>query len=259
MNETNIKEEKEMEIDLLSLFSYLIGKWKTLLIAAIIGGVLALTYTMLQTPMYQSSSMLLILSRTSDTANNNATASTSDFQIGTQLIEDLSVIATSDAVMEEVAKAVQQQNHLTLTTSEITSMVNVKVQDNTRILEISATNADPEVAYTIAETMTTKTSEQMAEITQTNPATVIAQPKIADEPVDNGMTKNLAIGILLGLVLVGGIYTVKFLVNDRIQDEDDIEKYLEAGVLAVIPLDKELEQFSKNNKARDRKGSRHKR
>ncbi len=257
MNETNIKEEKEMEIDLLSLFSYLIGKWKTLLIAAVIGGVLALAYTMLQTPMYQSSSMLLILSRTSET-NNSTTTSTSDFQIGTQLIEDLSVIATSDAVMEEVAKAVQEQNNLTLTTAEITDMVNVKVQDNTRILEISATNADPDVAYTIAETMTTKTSEQMAEITQTNPATVIAEPKIADEPVDNGMTKNLAIGILLGLVLVGGIYTVKFLVNDRIQDEDDIEKYLEVGVLAVIPLDKELEQFSKNSKAHDKKG-RHKR
>ena len=257
MNETNIKEEKEMEIDLLSLFSYLIGKWKTLLIAAVIGGVLALAYTMLQTPMYQSSSMLLILSRTSET-NNSTTTSTSDFQIGTQLIEDLSVIATSDAVMEEVAKAVQEQNDLTLTTAEITDMVTVKVQDNTRILEISATNADPDVAYTIAETMTTKTSEQMAEITQTNPATVIAEPKIADEPVDNGMTKNLAIGILLGLVLVGGIYTVKFLVNDRIQDEDDIEKYLEVGVLAVIPLDKELEQFSKNSKAHDKKG-RHKR
>lgn len=256
MNETNIKEEKEMEIDLLSLFSYLIGKWKTLLIAAVIGGVLALAYTMLQTPMYQSSSMLLILSRTSET-NNSTTTSTSDFQIGTQLIEDLSVIATSDAVMEEVAKAVQEQNNLTLTTAEITDMVTVKVQDNTRILEISATNADPDVAYTIAETMTTKTSEQMAEITQTNPATVIAEPKIADEPVDNGMTKNLAIGILLGLVLVGGVYTVKFLVNDRIQDEDDIEKYLEVGVLAVIPLDKELEQFSKNSKAHDKKG-RHK-
>ena len=258
MNETNIKEEKEMEIDLLSLFSYLIGKWKTLLIAAVIGGVLALAYTLLQTPMYQSSSMLLILSRTAET-NNNATASTSDFQIGTQLIEDLSVIATSDAVMEEVAKAVQEENNIALTTDEITDMVTVKVQDNTRILEISALNADPDVAYTIAETVTTKTSEQMAEITQTNPATVIAQPKIADEPVDNGMTKNLAIGILLGLVLVGGIYTVKFLINDRIQDEDDIEKYLEAGVMAVIPLDKELEQFSKNNKAHDRKGSRHKR
>lgn len=258
MNETNIKEEKEMEIDLLSLFSYLIGKWKTLLIAAVIGGVLALAYTMLQTPMYQSSSMLLILSRTSEATNNSTTTSTSDFQIGTQLIEDLSVIATSDAVMEEVAKAVQEQNNLTLTTAEITDMVSVKVQDNTRILEISATNADPDVAYTIAETMTTKTSEQMAEITQTNPATVIAEPKIADEPVDNGMTKNLAIGILLGLVLVGGIYTVKFLINDRIQDEDDIEKYLETGVLAVIPLDKELEQFSKNSKAHDKKG-RHKR
>lgn len=252
MNETNIKEEKEMEIDLLSLFSYLIGKWKTLLIAAVIGGVLALAYTLLQTPMYQSSSMLLILSRTAET-NNNATTSTSDFQIGTQLIEDLSVIATSDAVMEEVAKAVQEENNIALTTDEITDMVTVKVQDNTRILEISALNADPDVAYTIAETMTTKTSEQMAEITQTNPATVIAEPKIADEPVDNGMTKNLAIGILLGIVLVGGIYTVKFLINDRIQDEDDIEKYLETSVLAVIPLDKELEQFSKASKAHDKK------
>lgn len=64
MNKDQLKEEKEMEIDLLSLFFYLIQKWKILLLGAIIGGILAEGMTLLKTPMYQSTSTLYMLSKT---------------------------------------------------------------------------------------------------------------------------------------------------------------------------------------------------
>ena len=39
MNNKMVKEEKEMEIDLLSLFFFLLDKWKILLLGAVIGAV----------------------------------------------------------------------------------------------------------------------------------------------------------------------------------------------------------------------------
>lgn len=69
MNKDQLKEEKEMEIDLLSLFFYLIQKWKILLLGAIIGGILAEGMTLLKTPMYQSTSTLYMLSN-KDTESN---------------------------------------------------------------------------------------------------------------------------------------------------------------------------------------------
>ena len=48
------KEEKEMEIDLVSLFFYLLDKWKLLFLGAVVGVVLAGALVFFQTPMYQT-------------------------------------------------------------------------------------------------------------------------------------------------------------------------------------------------------------
>lgn len=48
------KEENEMEIDLVSLFFYLIDKWKLLFLGAVVGVVLAGALVFFQTPMYES-------------------------------------------------------------------------------------------------------------------------------------------------------------------------------------------------------------
>lgn len=78
MNKDQLKEEKEMEIDLLSLFFYLIQKWKILLLGAIIGGILAEGMTLLKTPMYQSTSTLYMLSKTT------SITSMADLQLGSE-------------------------------------------------------------------------------------------------------------------------------------------------------------------------------
>ena len=58
------KEENEMEIDLVSLFFYLIDKWKLLFLGAVVGVVLAGALVFFQTPMYESNSPLYVLSKT---------------------------------------------------------------------------------------------------------------------------------------------------------------------------------------------------
>ena len=50
------KEENEMEIDLVSLFFYLLDKWKLLFLGAVVGVVLAGALVFFQTPMYESNS-----------------------------------------------------------------------------------------------------------------------------------------------------------------------------------------------------------
>lgn len=57
--------------------------------------------------------------------------------------------------------------------------------------------------------------------------------------------EKLAMGIVLGIFLVGMVLTIRFIMNDKIQTEEDIEDYLETSVLAVIPVDKELAYYSK--------------
>lgn len=65
-------------------------------------------------------------------------------------------------------------------------------------------------------------------------------------------------GIVIGLILVGIILTVRFIMNDKIQTEEDIQTYLDATVLAIIPVDKELAYYSKQEEKTE-KGRHHSR
>ena len=231
MNKDQLKEEKEMEIDLLSLFFYLIQKWKILLLGAIIGGILAEGMTLLKTPMYQSTSTLYMLSKTT------SITSMADLQLGSELSSDFTIIASSKPVVDAAVESLKEDKNITLTRGQIKNMLSVANKEDTRMLSITVTSDDPELSYEVADAVTTAAVAQMAAITQTDPPTIVEHPEVASGAMDNGMRKNLAVGILAGLVLVAAIYVILYMMNDRIQTEEDIQSYLDATVLGVIPVD----------------------
>ncbi|MBS5190343.1 MAG: polysaccharide export protein [Lachnospiraceae bacterium] len=246
MNKDQLKEEKEMEIDLLSLFFYLIQKWKILLLGAIIGGILAEGMTLLKTPMYQSTSTLYMLSKTT------SITSMADLQLGSELSSDFTIIASSKPVVDAAVESLKEDKNITLTRGQIQNMLSVANKEDTRMLSITVTSYDQELSYEEADAVTTAAVAQMAAITQTDPPTIVEHPEVASDAMDNGMRKNLAVGILAGLVLVAAIYVILYMMNDRIQTEEDIQTYLDATVLGVIPVDKELAYYSKQEEKNEK-------
>ena len=246
MNKDQLKEEKEMEIDLLSLFFYLIQKWKILLLGAIIGGILAEGMTLLKTPMYQSTSTLYMLSKTT------SITSMADLQLGSELSSDFTIIASSKPVVDAAVESLKEDKNITLTRGQIQNMLSVANKEDTRMLSITVTSDDPELSYEVADAVTTAAVAQMAAITQTDPPTIVEHPEVASDAMDNGMRKNRAVGILAGLVLVAAIYVILYMMNDRIQTEEDIQTYLDATVLGVIPVDKELAYYSKQEEKNEK-------
>lgn len=246
MNNNQVKEETEMQIDLVNLFFYLIQKWKILLLGAIIGGVLAEGMTLMKTPMYQSTSTLYMLSKTT------SITSVADLQLGTELSSDFTVIASSKPVIDAAVETLKTEHDITLTRGQIQGMLSVANRQDTRMLSITITSDDPQLSYEVADAVTTAAVAQMASITQTEPPTIVEHPEVASSAVDNGMRKNLMIGILAGLVIVGAIFVIMYMMNDRIQTEEDVMTYLDATVLGVIPVDKELADYSKKEEKSDK-------
>lgn len=113
MENNSVREEKEMEIDLVSLFFYLIGKWKILLLGGIIGGILAGAIVFFQTPMYESNSTLYVLSKTT------SITSMADLQLGTELTSDFTVIATSKPVIDGAIDELKSKKKIKMTREEI--------------------------------------------------------------------------------------------------------------------------------------------
>lgn len=221
-----------------SLFFYLIDKWKLLFLGAVVGVVLAGHWCFSRPRCTNRTQPCMCCPK------STSITSITDLQVGTELTSDFSVIATSKPVIDGAIKTLKKDN-IKLTRKEIKKMLTVANKTDTRMLSITVTSDDAKLSCAVADAITDAAVDQMASITQTDPPTIVEHPEVASAPVDNGMMKKLAMGIVLGIFLVGMVLTIRFIMNDKIQTEEDIEDYLETSVLAVIPVDKELAYYSK--------------
>ena len=131
------------EIDLVELLYRLIEKWKIIVLACVLGALIAGVYTIyFVTPMYTATSKLYVVNA-KDSAIN-----LSDLQIGNYLASDYTEVFSNWHVHEMVL----QRLGLDYTYSELAGMVSVTNPQDTRILYINVVSADPQEAKDLADT-----------------------------------------------------------------------------------------------------------
>ena len=237
----------EDTIDLLELARVLLKKWWLILLSAVFGGALALlvTITMIN-PQYQSNAMLYILSKTT------TVTSLADLQLGSELTADFEVIAKSKPVLDSAIEKLKTESDKKFTRDELNQMLSVSNKSDTRILVISATSTDPTDASLVANAVAEATAEQMAYIMKSDEPTTVEKAEVESTPVSPSLKKNLLMGILAGMVLACGVLVVGYLMNDTINTEDDIKRYLDAPTLIIIPAEKVL--LKKKNEDGNKEG-----
>lgn len=223
------KQDEEMEIDLLELFQAMIHKLWLILLLLVLGAGLAFGATkLLITPMYTASSEIYILTKTT------TVTSLADIQMGAQITSDFAVLAKSRPVVENVIKEL----HLDYTYEEVVSMISTENPSDTRILRINVQNADAELAKEMANTFAEETAERVAYIMTTDKPKVVEEAVTPKHPSSPSVGKNTVLGGLLGMVLAMAVITVLYLMNDTIQTEEDVRKYLDLHTLAAVPMEK---------------------
>lgn len=244
MNNNSIDMQEE-EIDLLELLHCFLRKWWLFLIGGVVGGLIFFLVTFfLITPVYESSATIYILSKTT------SISAALDMTTGEKLAEDFTIIATSHPVLDDAAKQIKQDTGKDITREQMEKMVTVS-DDATRLLVITATSDDPETAALVANAVAAQTSEKMADITKTDAPTTVESAEAAEEPSSPNVLKDTAIGIVVGIGVIGLVLLIDFLMNDRIISEEDIEKYLGLSTLAALP-DRDPHETKNRNRKRSR-------
>lgn len=223
------RDDEETEIDLLELFQAMLHKlWLIILLLVLGAGVAFGATKLLITPMYTASSEIYILTKTT------SVTSLADIQMGAQITSDFAVLATSRPVVENVIKELD----LDYTYEQVVSMVSTENPSNTRILRINVENADAELAKDMANAFGEETAERVAYIMTTDKPKVVEEAVTPKSPSSPSVVKNTALGGLLGMVIAMGIITIIYLMNDTIQTEEDVRKYLDLHTLAAVPMEK---------------------
>lgn len=238
--------EEEDTIDLLELFFVLWQKAWVLLLSLLIGALAAGLWTQFMiTPQYQASSMIYIFSKSS------SLTSLADLQIGTQLTGDFQIFATSRPVIEKVIRELD----LDATYEQLTKIVEISNPGNSRILQITVTHPDPQLAADISNEMADVLRDRVAEVTNSDRPTIVENAVAPTKKYSPSLLKNVAVGGVLCLCIAGGVIVLLYLLDDTIQSEEDVERYLGMNVLAAIPMDSTQTEEKGPNKFRRRRGS----
>lgn len=218
------------QIDLVRLATELLKKWWLILCISLIGAVGMGAYTVfLVTPMYQSQAMIFVLSSTT------SITSLADIQVGSTLTSDFVVIAKSKPVLDTVIETVKEDTGVTLTRSQVSGALSVTNDSDTRILTITATWEDPEIACAIANAAREATAQAIADIMISDLPTTVEYAEVSDTPVSPSLTRNVMMGFLAGFVLICAILSIGIIMNDNICTEEDLEKYFGVPTLVSIP------------------------
>ena len=236
--------EDRVEIDLLELLFAFRRRILWIVLAAILGGGISFAGTrVLMTPMYESTTTMLVL--TSETT----LSSLSELQLGTQLTNDYEILTKSRAVLETVIENL----NLNLGYEQLNNMVSISNPEDSRIMEITLTYPDPEEAKTIVDEIASVTSEFIGDQMEGILPKIIDQGEVPSGPSSPSVSRNTLLGTLLGIVVSCGIITVITVMDDTIKTEEDIEYYLGIPTLASVPDRKDY--IGGKKKARNRKKS----
>ncbi len=217
---------EEDSIDLLELLFVIRRHILSIAITALLGGVLALLYTMfIITPVFTSTSTMLVMTK------ETTFESLADLQMGTQLTNDYKVLISSRPVLEEVIFNL----NLEMDFNQLRSAIKINNPSNTRIIEMTVSNSDPTLSMEIVNELARVSSEYIGDKMEIVPPKIIEDGIIPTHKTSPSNSKNLMIGILAGGVIAAGFWIIRYLMDDTIKTEEDVEKYFNLPVLAVVP------------------------
>ncbi|MGN0659756.1 MAG: YveK family protein [Emergencia sp.] len=241
-------EEDVMEIDLLELLLAIRERIAVILATALICAGVAAGYSFfIAQPVYQSTSRLYIQ------AQDSSTISLSELQVSSTLAHDCVEMIQSQSIAEDVIDNLG----LDVEVKDLQRCLSVTNPEETRIINITIEGNDPEQITEIANEFASVSRARISEVMKTDKPQIWEKATVPDKPIKPSKRKNVMMGFLLGGVAAGLAVIILFLLNDTIRSQEEIEKYLELNLLAVIPL--EGEKKRKGFFARLRRNGRKKR
>lgn len=215
----------EKTIDLGNLMTILKKNLKFLIILPLIFLIVGLLISfLLIQPKYAATSQVLVNQKeTSDEMMAQQVHS------NIQLVKTYSEIIKSPRILDKVSKEMKGK----YSQKELSSMLSVKNQAESQIMNITVESKNKKDAAKVANTISKVFSKEASKIMNIDNVSTLSKAetakKIAPKPIINAL-----IGLVLGLIVAVIIVALKEMLDRRIKTEKDVEEILGLPVLGSI-------------------------
>lgn len=232
------EDNGELEIDLVELMYRMLEKIKWIIAFALVGMVAAGLYTKFcVTPMYEATTKLYVQE------SKNNVVDLSSINLADKLTADYVQVFNNWHVHEMVITSLD----LPYSYRGIQRMISVDILDNSRILELTVTSADPREAYNIAMAYAQIAPAFIEAKMETSRPNIFEEARIPTKPSSPNMTLNVFLGTFLGAAIAIAIIFVQFVSDDRVRNAEMLQKRLGLATLGMVPVQENAENDVKRN------------
>lgn len=221
-------------LDLIKILRLLRRKAWLIAIITILATTLSGIYTFFMIDELYSANVLMYIwnDRSGTDAYNNSAVNASDLAMFTALVADYQVLAKSRLVTDEVANQLQLD---AVSASGLSQKIAIGTKNNTRHLTIIVTDTDPAFAALVANKTAEVFAASVREKMGVDNVQVIDQAVVPGSPSSPNKPRNLALGLLLGLVAGIGLVLLVEMLDTRVKNSDDVESITGFTLLGAIP------------------------
>ncbi|WP_339165034.1 YveK family protein [Siminovitchia sp. FSL H7-0308] len=180
------------------------------------------------TPIYQSSTQLLVNQAKSDQPVYNP----AEIQTNLQLINTYNVIIKSPAILEDVINDLDLQ----MTVSQLNEKITVESEKDSQVVNVTVEDPDPNNAAEIANKIATVFQKEIASIMNVDNVSILTTAEVSENPtpVKPKPLLNIAIALVVGLMAGVGIAFLLEYLDNTVKTEQDVEQLLGLPVLGAI-------------------------
>ena len=228
-SENVMPDQKGIEINIFKTFRVLLKCWWIILLTAVVGMCLGVSYAKLtETPLY-SSSLAFVVSNKSD---GGEAYSSNDIAASIKMANTYKYILSG----KSLCKLVAEKSSFETTSEKVAKAINVNIVTDSNIIEMVVTTENKNTAFEIARIIETnyKTIIEQAGFSDST-LYVCEKPEVAQVPnADNSATKYALIGMFAFVFICMVVVIVIDYLKDTIQGVEDIQNKLNINVLGVI-------------------------
>lgn len=215
------------------------SRWITIVVTTVVAILGAVVNTVATTPLYQASTRLFV--------STSAGSSLNDLYQGGRFSQDRVLSYTELLMGETLAQRTIDKLGLNTTAASLDGRITATAKPDTVLIDVAALDESPIKARDIANALSDEFVLLVAEL-ETPPdggrrpdARVVVEQRasIPSQPVTPKPKRNVALGLIVGLLVGVGLAVVRDRLDNTVKDRETFEGITGVGVVGTIPFDKE--------------------
>lgn len=229
------RREETATVELQDYLNVIRKRWIIIAAVALVTLGLAAAYTTLSPRTYAATAEFFVSTSSEDTTSalqQGATFTQARVKTYSQLLDSPKVL---DPVIKQVG--------LTTTPDKLADQVTSTIPLDTPIIDVTVTDSTPAGAQRIAAAVGNVFPQTIQELerkgTQASPVkvTIVKEATADAAPVSPKPTRNLALGLVLGLLLGFGVALLRDMLDKSIKSQRDLETVTDRTILGSIAFD----------------------